>query len=60
MCRGLHGEWPEDWDDCLGALARFFRFQPSELWAMDREELTFWLDQADRLAGAETGTEDDD
>lgn len=27
----------------MGILAHEFRFQPSELWAMDADDLEFWL-----------------
>jgi len=33
----------------MGDLAQAFHFQPSELWAMETEELLFWHRQAVRL-----------
>lgn len=33
----------------MGDLAQSFHFQPSEIWAMDAEELLFWHRQAVRL-----------
>lgn len=33
-------------------IAYFFRFPPSELWAMEADgwEVSFWLEQAERIA----------
>jgi len=33
----------------MGDLAQAFHFQPSELWAMELDELLFWHSQAVRL-----------
>ena len=33
----------------IGGLAAVFHFQPSELWAMEVEEILFWHDQARKL-----------
>ncbi|MGQ2940598.1 MAG: hypothetical protein ACT6TP_14845 [Blastomonas fulva] len=30
-----------------------FRFQPSELWVMDIDDVRFWTDQANRIFGNE-------
>ncbi|MET0362947.1 MAG: GpE family phage tail protein [Sphingobium sp.] len=48
--RGFYCAWPSNWRDLLGELAAVFHFQPSELWAMDWEELLMWRDQAERMA----------
>lgn len=37
---------PGGWKEGLAVLARVFRFQPSELWAMDFDEIEMWLDNA--------------
>lgn len=42
---------PTDWDACIADLAIAFHFQPSELWAMEVDEMTFWLRQAEKRFG---------
>lgn len=37
---------PESWKEALAAVAYAFHFPPSELWAMELEELEFWLERA--------------
>lgn len=42
----MHGEvisrWPRDWRKSLGALAKYFHFQPSELWEFELVDVDFW------------------
>lgn len=40
---------PADWQDVVGDLAYFFRFQPSELDAMTASDLEFWVKQGERI-----------
>lgn len=39
----------------MGDLAATFHFQPSELWAMEVDELLFWHGQARRINGSAEG-----
>lgn len=36
---------PDDWEIAFGVLAFKFHVQPSELWAMDVDDLSFWLER---------------
>lgn len=38
---------PHGWENALAVIAKVFRTQPSELWALDVEELLFWLERAE-------------
>lgn len=42
---------PSGWREAVANLAYFYRFQPSEIWAMDLAEFMMWTDQARRIHG---------
>lgn len=41
-----------------GLLARWFRFQPSEIDELDSDDLEMWLDQAEEQIKSEYGDKD--
>lgn len=42
---GVVLEFPKDWKQCLGALAKYFHFSTKELWNFDADEMRFWMDR---------------
>jgi hypothetical protein len=42
---------PENWDDALAVIAKEFHFPASDLWAMDADDLEFWVKKANWLNG---------
>lgn len=42
---GVVLEFPSDWKETIGALAKYFHFPPSELWEFEMDDLVFWSDR---------------